>query len=130
MQPLEALAHCGAPTSFTRWCGGPGTPWPCQARGCGRNIENFGDGQRLPKLRAGCSSHAGGTTYFKNLRLGVVFAGGLWLRLVCSQLPSGLLDCIRECLDVVSAGSRNEMSVQVHRDLDHSCLMLAEALSP
>src|SRR3989454_6553338 len=51
-----ALAHCGRPTSFTRCWGGPGTPWPCQARGCGRNIENFGDGQRLPKLRVGCSS--------------------------------------------------------------------------
>src|SRR5438067_11535889 len=61
LQPLEALAHCGTAMSFTRCCGGPGTPWPCQARGCGRNIENFGDGQRLPKLRAGCSSHPGGT---------------------------------------------------------------------
>src|SRR5437867_994975 len=48
-----ALAHCGRPTSFTRCWGGPGTPWPCQARGYGRNIENFGDGQRLPKLPAG-----------------------------------------------------------------------------
>src|SRR5881628_3476927 len=76
-----ALAHCGRPTSFTRCWGGPGTPWPRQARGCGRNIENFGDGQRLPKLRAGCSSHPGGTNSFKNLRRGVVFAGGVWLRL-------------------------------------------------
>src|SRR5213594_1022786 len=57
-----ALAHCGRPTSFTRCWGGPGTPWPRQARGCGRNIENFGDGQRLPKLRAGCSSHPGAPT--------------------------------------------------------------------
>src|SRR5216117_4068587 len=48
-----ALAHCGRPTSFTRCWGGPGTPWPCQARGYGRNIENFGDGQELPKLPAG-----------------------------------------------------------------------------
>src|SRR2546425_11886094 len=52
----------GTATSFTGCCGGPGTLWPCQARGCGRNIENFRDGQRLPKMRAGCSSHPGGTT--------------------------------------------------------------------
>ena len=53
-------------------------PWPCQARTRGRNIEDFGDGEQLPKLRAGCSSHPGGTNYFKNLRLGVIFADGVW----------------------------------------------------
>src|SRR5438034_8149311 len=57
----------GTATSFTGCCGGPGTPWPCQARGCGRNIENFDDGQELPKLRAGCSSHPGGTNSFPRL---------------------------------------------------------------
>src|SRR3989442_277829 len=57
------LARRGKPTSFTRSCGGPGTPWPCQARAWDRNIGNFGDGEQLPKLRAGCSSHPGGTTF-------------------------------------------------------------------
>jgi hypothetical protein len=34
-------------------------PWPWRARARGRNIENFGDGEQLPKLRAGCLSHSG-----------------------------------------------------------------------
>src|SRR5438445_9517521 len=57
-----ALAHCGRPTSFTGCCGGPGTPWPCQARGCDLNIENFGDGQELPKLPAGVRVTPGAPT--------------------------------------------------------------------
>jgi ABC transporter substrate binding protein len=40
------------------------------------------------------------------------------LRLGCGLLPSGLLDCIRESLDVVAVGSWNEVTVEVDGDLD------------
>src|SRR5436853_84186 len=50
----------------------------------------------------------GGTNSFKNLRLDALVADGVWLRLGCGQLPSGLLECIRESFDVVSVGSRDE----------------------
>src|SRR5437667_12182733 len=56
------LARRGKPTSFTRSCGGPGTPWPCQARAWDRNIGNFGDGEQLPKLPAGVRVTPGAPT--------------------------------------------------------------------
>ena len=40
------------------------------------------------------------------------------MRLGCVQLPSGVLDRFCESFDVVSIGAGDEMTVQIHRDLD------------
>ena len=45
---------------------------------------------------------------YKNLRRGVLLSGGVWLRLGCVQLPSGVLDRVRESFDVVSVGAGDE----------------------
>ena len=61
---------------------------------------------------------AGGTNYFDELGAESDLLGRVVLRGCCFRLHSPGFDVGSQCFDVMAVGTRNEVAVEVHSDLD------------
>jgi hypothetical protein len=75
-------------------------------------------GEPFPKLRAGCSSHPGGTNYNENLDARSSLLGRVVLQGCCIPLRSARLNISGQSLDVMAISAGDEVAVEIHCHLD------------